>query len=112
MIIAVPYLEGQINAHFGRTEQFLIARVEEGAVAESEVRAVPGLQHDHGGLAAFLQEAAVEVILAGGMGRPMQQALQRAGFELYCGVSGGAADALEAYLRGEIEQSDASCGHH
>jgi predicted Fe-Mo cluster-binding NifX family protein len=112
MIIAVPYIDGQVDGHFGRTEAFLIARAEAGAVVESEVRGVAGLQHDHGGLAGFLRDQGVSVVLAGGMGGPMQQALKGAGFELYCGVSGDATAAVDAFLRGEIEQSDASCGHH
>lgn len=112
MIIAVPYVDGQVNAHFGQTQAFLIAEAEGGAVKESTVYPVAGLQHDHGGLAGFLASQGVEVILAGGMGAPMQQALSQAGFELYCGVSGSAAQAVEAFLGGEIVQSTATCGHH
>lgn len=112
MIIAVPYLDGHVNGHFGRTQAFLVAEAEDGWVKESTVYSVAGLQHDHSGLAGFLASRGVEVILAGGMGAPMQQALTHAGFELYCGVSGPAADAVEAFLRGELAQSDATCGHH
>ncbi|MHB0979963.1 MAG: NifB/NifX family molybdenum-iron cluster-binding protein [Thermoleophilia bacterium] len=112
MVIAVPYLDGQVNAHFGRTQAFLVAEAEGGAVKESTVYAVAGLEHDHSGLAGFLASRGVDVILAGGMGAPMQQALTRAGFELYCGVSGPAAEAVEAFLLGNIAKSEAACGHH
>lgn len=112
MVIAVPYLDGQVNAHFGRTQAFLVAEAEGGAVKESTVYAVAGLEHDHSGLAGFLASRGVDVILAGGMGAPMQQALTRAGFELYCGVSGPAAEAVESFLLGGIAKSEATCGHH
>ncbi|MHB1345452.1 MAG: DUF134 domain-containing protein [Thermoleophilia bacterium] len=112
MVIAVPYLDGRVNAHFGQTQAFLIAEAEDGALQKSTVYTVAGLEHNHSGLAGFLAERGVDVILAGGMGAPMQQALTRAGFDLYCGVSGPANEAVEAFLGGEIAKSEATCGHH
>lgn len=112
MVIAVPHEAGQVNQHFGRTREFLIARSAEGSPGETAVYEVPGMQHNHGALAGFLQHQQVDVILAGGMGAPMQAALKRAGFDLYCGVSGPADEAVAAFLRGEITQSEATCGHH
>jgi predicted DNA-binding protein (UPF0251 family)/predicted Fe-Mo cluster-binding NifX family protein len=112
MIIAVPYLEGDVNAHFGSTQSFLIAEAQDGRVTRSALYEVQGMQHNHSGIAGFLQAQGVEVILAGGMGGPMQQALKQSGFTLYCGVGGPADEAVAAFLRGEIEQSDATCGHH
>lgn len=112
MVIAVPYADGQVNAHFGQTQAFLIAEAEDGTLKESTVYAVNGLEHNHSGLADFLASRGVDVILAGGMGAPMQRALSGAGFDLYCGVSGPAAAAVEAFLAGEIVQSEATCGHH
>jgi predicted Fe-Mo cluster-binding NifX family protein len=112
MIIAVPYLEGAVNGHFGRTDAFLIVDATDGAVVESAVHQVEGLQHDHQGLAGFLASRSVDVILAGGMGAPMQAALKAAGFTVYCGVSGAADVAVDAFLSGTIAQSDDTCGHH
>lgn len=112
MVIAVPYLDGNVNAHFGSTRAFLIARAREGRLEDASLYEVHGMQHDHGGIADFLKEQQVEVILAGGMGGPMQAALKRAGFDLYCGVGGPALAAVEAFLAGELEQSDATCGTH
>lgn len=111
-MIAVPYLQGNVNAHFGSTQAFLIVRAADGKVEQTDLYEALGMQHSHSGIAGFLKERGVEVILAGGMGAPMQQALKQVGFELYCGVSGPALEAVETFLRGEIEQSEASCGHH
>jgi predicted Fe-Mo cluster-binding NifX family protein/predicted DNA-binding protein (UPF0251 family) len=112
MIIAVPYLQGRVNAHFGSTQAFLIARTADGEVEQADLYEIQGMQHSHSGIAGFLKDQGVEVILAGGMGAPMQQALKQAGFEVCCGVSGPAVEAVEAYLRGEIVHSEATCGHH
>jgi len=112
MIVAVPYLGGQVNPHFGSTQAFMIAETADGKVQRTSVYEVHGMQHNHTGIAGFLKEQGVGVILAGGMGAPMQQALKRAGFDLYCGVGGAALDAVEAFLRGEIEQSESTCTHH
>ncbi len=112
MVIAVPYLDGQVNAHFGSTQAFLIARTSDSQVVESAVYEIPGLQHSHRGIAGFLADQGVTVIIAGGMGGPMQESLKQSGFSLYCGVSGDAGQAVEAFLRGEIEPNDATCGHH
>ena len=112
MIIAIPYLEGNVNAHFGSTDAFLIAETADGELESSSIYELQGMQHNHGGIASFLKEQGVEVIIAGGMGSPMQAALKHAGFELYCGVGGPALAAIEALLAGQLEQSDATCGHH
>ncbi len=112
MIVAVPYLQGSVNAHFGSTQAFLVAEAIDGKVERKSIFEVQGMQHNHSGIAGFLKEQGASVILAGGMGAPMQQALKLQGFELYCGVSGPAVEAVEAFLRGEIEQSESTCGHH
>jgi predicted Fe-Mo cluster-binding NifX family protein/predicted DNA-binding protein (UPF0251 family) len=112
MVIAVPYLQGDVNAHFGSTQAFLIAQTVDGRVERTSVFEVQGMQHNHSGIAGFLKEQGVEVILAGGMGAPMQQALKQAGFSLYCGVTGPALEAVDAFLCGEIEHSESTCGHH
>jgi predicted Fe-Mo cluster-binding NifX family protein len=112
MIIAVPYLDGNVNAHFGSTRAFLVVEAVDGKLENGSVFELQGMQHDHGGIAGFLKDQGVDVIIAGGMGGPMQAALKQAGFDLYCGVSGSAQAAIEALLAGDLEQSDATCGHH
>lgn len=112
MIVAVPYLQGEVNAHFGSTQAFLVAETADGKVERTSLYEVQGMQHNHSGIAGFLKEQGVEVILAGGMGAPMQQALKMQGFKLFCGVHGPAVEAVEAFLRGDIVQSESTCGHH
>jgi len=103
-----------VSVHIIRTstQAFLIVEAVDGRVEQATLHEIQGMQHSHSGIAGFLKEQGVEVILAGGMGAPMQQALKQAGFDLCCGVSGPAVEAVEAFLRGEIQHSEATCGHH
>jgi predicted DNA-binding protein (UPF0251 family)/predicted Fe-Mo cluster-binding NifX family protein len=110
--IGVPYLNGNVNAHFGSTQAFLIAETADEMVVRTSLFELQGMQHNHSGIAGFLKDQGVQVILAGGMGAPMQQALKQAGFSVYCGVTGPALEAIDAFVRGEIEHSESTCGHH
>jgi predicted Fe-Mo cluster-binding NifX family protein len=112
MIVALPYLQGEVNQHFGSTQAFLVAYTAGEEVERTKIFEMKDLQHDHAGIVGFLKEQAVEVVLAGGMGPPMQQALTAAGFDVWCGVSGPALEVVNAFVRGEVERSDATCGHH
>ena len=111
MKIAVTYQNGMIFQHFGRTEQFKIYDVEDGAVVGSRVADTNG--QGHGALAGFLAEEQVDVLICGGIGGGAQMALAEAGIRLYGGVSGLADMAVSTYLGGTLAYSaDAQCGCH
>ena len=111
MKIAVTYQNGMIFQHFGRTEQFKIYDVEDGAVVGSRVVDTNG--QGHGALAGFLAEEQVDVLICGGIGGGAQMALAEAGIRLYGGVSGLADMAVSAYLGGTLVYSaDVQCGCH
>ena len=52
MKIAVPYENGQVFQHFGRSEQFKIYTAENGLLQDAEV--IPTNGQGHGALAGFL----------------------------------------------------------
>ena len=111
MRIAVTYENGEIGQHFGRTEQFKVYEVENGAVQNSQVIGTDG--YGHGALAGFLRNAGVDVLICGGIGMGARYALQEAGIELLPGVSGDADQALQAWLAGSLEYDpEAACHHH
>ena len=66
MRIAVTYENGQIFPHFGRTEQFKLYDVDNGAVTASQVIGTNG--NGHGALAGFLRAQGVEALICGGIG--------------------------------------------
>lgn len=111
MKIAVTYENGLVFQHFGHTERFKIYEVSDGKVQSSEVVGTDG--SGHGALAGFLKARGVEALICGGIGGGAQAALAQAGIRLYGGVSGGADEAVAAYLAGNLGYDpDVRCDHH
>lgn len=111
MIIAVTYDNGQIFQHFGHTEAFKLYEVEAQKVVSSRVLSTG--ESGHGALAGLLAREGVHTLICGGIGPGAQQALAEAGIELKGGVSGGADEAVEAYLAGTLQfAAGATCDHH
>ena len=109
MRIAVTYDHGEIFQHFGHTETFKIYEVEDGKVLSSQVIAADG--EGHVAQAGLLGANGVNVLICGGIGDGAVAALGQYGIELCTGVSGDADEAVEAYLRGELENTGVNCGH-
>ena len=111
MRIAVTYENGQIFPHFGRTEQFKLYDVDNGAVTASQVIGTNG--NGHGALAGFLRAQGVEALICGGIGGGAQSALAAAGITLYGGASGSADEAVQALLAGNLNYDpNVHCDHH
>ncbi len=110
MKVAVTYDNGEVFPHFGHTEQFKVYEISGGKVVSSEIIGSDGA--GHGALAALLADKAIDVLICGGIGGGAVAALSEQGIELYAGASGSADAAVEAYLRGELENTGANCDHH
>ena len=110
MKIAVTYENGNVFQHFGRTEQFKVYTVEDGKVVSSEVIGSNGI--GHGALAGLLAEGGVDVLICGGLGGGALNALRQAGIEVVAGAQGDTDAAVEAYLKGELQDTGANCDHH
>ena len=110
MRIAAAYENGEIYQHFGRTEQFKIYETADDRILSSEVIGSNGI--GHGALAGLLAEHAVDVLICGGLGAGAQNALAEAGIRVISGASGSADEAVQAYLRGELQSAGATCDHH
>ena len=110
MKIAVTYDNGTIFQHFGKTENFKVYDIENGQVLSGEVISSNG--SGHSALAGLLAGQNVDVLICGGIGGGAQAALTEAGIELCAGAQGDADQAVEAYLKGELVSSGATCDHH
>ena len=111
MKIAVTYDNGSVFQHFGKTENFKIFEVENGAIISSEVVSSNGAGHS--ALAGFLADAGVDVVICGGIGGGAQAALSEAGIKVCAGVSGDVNKAAESYVNGTLEcTSEGTCDHH
>ncbi|MBQ5760074.1 MAG: FKBP-type peptidyl-prolyl cis-trans isomerase [Schwartzia sp.] len=110
MRIAVTYDKGEIFQHFGHTEEFKVYEVEDDKVVSSQVVGSEG--QGHGALAGLLSGKGIDVLICGGIGGGAQAALAERGIELCSGASGSVDEAVEAYLRGELQSAGCTCDHH
>jgi predicted DNA-binding protein (UPF0251 family)/predicted Fe-Mo cluster-binding NifX family protein len=112
MRVAIPCEEGEVFQHFGKTEQFKVYDIENGAVVSSTL--LPTNGQGHGALSGFLKGAHVDVVLCGGIGGGARQALNAENIQFFPGVTGSCDDAAAAYAAGKLEYSNEapSCGHH
>jgi predicted Fe-Mo cluster-binding NifX family protein len=114
MKIAMPYLNGQVNAHFGTSREFIVLEAENGKITDKKILNNK-LLHNHGGLAGLLSAEGVGVIITGGIGAPMAEALQRTGLQVVSGASGEVEKVALDFLSGQLVTSGSQCdcgGHH
>lgn len=121
MRLAVPTsgtggLDAQRSAHFGRADSFTVAEVVDGSIVGSSTLVNP--PHEHGGcgrIVSQLAEQGVEAVIVVGMGGGPLSAMSRLGITAYHdGQSPTPRAAVEAFLRGELEEfggSNACQGH-
>jgi len=108
--IAIPYDNGLIFQHFGRTEQFKVYDIENENIIVSEE--ISTNSYGHGILAEILGAIQADVVICGGIGSGAQAALTSAGIQIYGGVTGNADAAVEALLAGTlVYDPDAQCIH-
>lgn len=110
MKIAVPYESGKVFQHFGHTETFKIYEAEDGKVVSSELLETGGTGHE--ALAGLLADNGVAAVVCGGMGQGANDALTDAGIQICSGAEGDADEAVEKWLRGELDDAGVNCDHH
>ena len=65
MRLAIPYDNGQVFQHFGRSEQFKLYEVNDGAVGPSRILETSGAGHS--ALVTLLAQEHVDVLICGGI---------------------------------------------
>ena len=117
MKIAVPYSDGQVFQHFGKSEQFKIYDTIDDEIISSEIVDTSG--SGHSALADFLKEKGEGVLICGGIGVGAVTALQNAGIQILGGAEGEADKCVEEFLGGRLHfgasgcaSCSSSCGHH
>lgn len=112
MKIAFPTNNGEkISAHFGHATHFLVVTVENGVETQRELRAkahhgtpnqphAHGHNHNHGDMVSPLADC--QVLIAGGMGIPAAQAVERAGVQLIPTGIQTINAALAAFLQDKL----------
>ncbi|MGB9803468.1 NifB/NifX family molybdenum-iron cluster-binding protein [Desulfofundulus sp.] len=112
MKIALPNDRGQVNQHFGRSEEFVIFEMDGQEIKNRETVSTVTLQHNHEGLAELFKNKGVDVLILGGVGPRAIQALQAYGLQVITGASGNVEEVAKAYTRGELVSRGAICDHH
>ena len=104
MKIAVPYSDGQVFQHFGKSEQFKIYDTIDDEIISSEIVDTSG--SGHSALADFLKEKGAGVLICGGI-------------QILGGAEGEADKCVEEFLGGRLHfgasgcaSCSSSCGHH
>ena len=104
-----------VSAHFGMARHYLVYNIEEGLVRGKEIRDKAGHgpgEHHHQELAGaesrlhntmLANVADCEVIISGGMGRPMFESIRATGMEAFITRIRGADDAIKALVDGSID---------
>ena len=100
MRIAIPYENGNIFQHFGRTEKFKIYDIAESKIIKSELTDTNGTGHS--ALAGFLNGENVDAVICGNMGEGAMSAMSDAKIAVFKGVTGSADDAAKAYSDGSL----------
>ncbi|OPZ74389.1 MAG: Dinitrogenase iron-molybdenum cofactor [Firmicutes bacterium ADurb.Bin456] len=108
MKIAMPCLDGNVNPHFGSSRQFIVFDTAGGQIKGKKTIDNETL-HNHGGLARILKDEGVEVVITGGIGRPMINALHEAGFKVITGASGEVDRIANDFINGQLLPSPAIC---
>jgi predicted Fe-Mo cluster-binding NifX family protein len=103
MIVCVPVMaDGLVDPRWGRADRVALATVSDAAIDSWEESDVGwDALHDsgpegahHARIARFLRGHEVEVVVAGHMGRPMENMLRKMGIEVQLGAAGNAREAV------------------
>ena len=109
MRVALPYDNGNIFAHFGKAESFVLYDIN-GASYTSSIISTEG--HSHHELAPFLKNKGVDAVICGGMGQGMVNALSACGIRIYGGNNGSCEEAVKAFIQNGLEERAESCHCH
>lgn len=112
-------LDDKVSEVFGRAVSFTIVDVEDGEIRNVEVvRNDFAVRGGGAGIAVsqFLADKGVEVVLTGNVGPNALSVLQSAGIKVYRAGGMKVSEAIEKFLKGELEQilvpGDPKFGRH
>ena len=112
MKIAIPTNGSMVNQHFGRSESFVIATIEDKKIVNTEEISAIELAHQHQGLADLLVKHGATVVITGGIGGGAISGLKENGLEIITGASGDYKKVIEEYINGTLEDKNVTCNHH
>jgi predicted Fe-Mo cluster-binding NifX family protein len=112
MKIAIPNKGTMVNQHFGMSESFVIATIEDKKVIDIKEISSVEFAHKHQGLADLLSSQGATVVITGGIGGGAISGLQQNGLEVIKGASGEYKAVIEEYINGTLKDKNVVCNHH
>lgn len=110
MRIAVSYDNGNVFEHVGDTEVFKVYEVENGKVIKTSMSKVEGTGRSM--VVDFATENQIEVLICGRICGGAKTALSDKGVKTFGCMTGDADAAVDAYLRGTIDDCGTSVCEH
>ena len=125
ILVAVPSdapagLDARPSAHFGHCDAYTVVRIQDGQLLDTTIEYNEG--HEQGGCIVPVQSLAskgVRVLIAGGMGMGLLNAMHRMGMQVfYASGFSTVKDVLQAYVEGRLQEFGSGnlcrggCGHH
>jgi len=110
MKIALPSIEGRVDAHFGHCEYFTVFTVDENneIIKEEKVSSPEGCGCKSN-IVHTLSQMGVGIMLAGNMGEGAVNVLGSQGIKVLRGCSGNVKTVVEQWLAGGLDDSGESC---
>ncbi len=123
MKVAFSTLNGKtITSHFGRTKAFVVVTIDDGVETGRESRELSPAGRDdpehhgrHRNLVGAIADC--DIVIAGGMGHPVQERLEAAGIDVILTAIRPIDDAVAAYIAGTLDHDPERAhapdgGHH
>ena len=108
--IAIPVVNGQLNAHFGHTEAFYIYHVNDGKINQTEQLTPP--PHEPGLYPKWLAEKGITDVISKGMGERAIALFNQNKINVFVGVPIKTPEAIVGdFIEGVLETSDNGCDH-
>jgi predicted Fe-Mo cluster-binding NifX family protein len=108
--IAIPVVNGQLNSHFGHTNQFFVYNVNDKKIINEEILTPP--KHEPGVFPAWLASLGVTDVIAGGMGQRAIELFNQNKINVFVGVNIKAPkELISDFISGVLETSDNVCDH-
>ena len=107
MKVCVPSNDRKVSRNFGKADEFLVMKVEEGKILSAEVIPNPGREKVK--VPVFVAALGITHVIAGGIGNPAIAILKGEGVEVISGAEGPIETVLERYFTGTLESKKMSC---
>ena len=113
MIIAIPATEDNILCpHFGHAPYFAIIAADESTHAITTLSLLQPTVSGHEALPLWLKSLGVELLIAGGIGKPAIENLREHNINVVCGAyEHPCSQVVSQYLSGNLLTSPKECDH-